>query len=289
MTVLRTDPSGSENGSATAPIGTPQVVAVGPWKDGEFAVVRPTLPGSQRWLDAADLDDAADKIASRSVPPEVALLAAPRPGYWQAEVALKLQRLAPLMRSVVVAGTWCEGELRTGQPLAGAARLYWYELPAWWQAAVDSYQQGLAPPWSAPDADRFAGPHINGASCSASARPVVVDAVDYDVFDALRTALEAWGWTALWQPRHRRRSWSESSLQPAAAIWDGSQLDASELAELAEFCSRAAVHSVQVVALLDYPRSEHFELARSAGATAILPKPYRVAAVVQTISAMRRE
>jgi AmiR/NasT family two-component response regulator len=70
-----------------------------------------------------------------------------------------------------------------------------------------------------------------------------------------------------------------------AAIWDGGQLSGGELAALREFAAR--VHTshaaAPVIVLLDFPRVEHLQAARDAGAAAVLGKPYQVAHLVNEL------
>ena len=45
----------------------------------------------------------------------------------------KLQAIFPLTPIVGLLGSWCEGELRSGQPLPGVTRVYWHQ----WQGRYD--------------------------------------------------------------------------------------------------------------------------------------------------------
>ena len=59
---------------------------------------------------------------------------------------------------VLLLGTWCEGERRSGQPVAGVHRVYWHQ----WKGRFDDFRQQMSErgisPWHAPltntDADR---------------------------------------------------------------------------------------------------------------------------------------
>jgi hypothetical protein len=217
-------------------------------------------------------------------PPELVLLAQPRPGCdEQAEIEV-LREVAPLTRVVVLAGSWCEGELRTGRPLLGVIRLYWYEFPAWWRACLACLARRESPPWTEPLDDVRAGqasrqvpamaraagkPDINGAL-------VAIDATDFAVFQSLAASLVAEGWQCAWHPRHRP-SLIDTADSLAAGLWDGSQLHAAEAESLGAFCARLKQYEAPVVALLDFPRVDHIEMASTNGAAAVLGKPYSVA------------
>ena len=138
------------------------ISAVGPWEHAEFAALRAELDPQRQWttvatladLTAALADDSAENAAATNpfvpLPPELVLLAQARPGADDPSQLERLRAVAPLTRVVVVAGSWCEGELRTGHPAAGVVRLYWYELASWWRAAVAEWEANETPAWSEP-------------------------------------------------------------------------------------------------------------------------------------------
>ncbi len=283
------------------PTRSPTLVAVGSWGQAEFAALRAELDSDRQWPTAATLrdvvasiadspiadiasDGAAATIPSVPLPPELVLLAQPRPGIDdQAQLEL-LRTFAPLTRVVVIAGTWSEGELRTGQPPAGVVRLYWYEFAPWWRAAVAEWETNQTPAWSEPLDDVRAGQQTAIVKLRkrhdvvpTEAGVIAVDAVDFAVFETLAEVLAPFGWRCEWQPRHRPEV--VQPTQPVAAIWDGGQLSDGELASLVAFAAR--VHdgnaAAPVIVLLDFPRVEHLQAARAAGAAAVLGKPYRLA------------
>lgn len=284
------------------PTRTPTLVAVGPWEDAEFAALRAELDPQRQWTTVATLvelaaalaDVAAENAAatnpSVSLPPELVLLAQSRPGVDDPSQLERLSAIAPLTRVIIVAGSWCEGELRTGRPAAGVVRLYWYEFTPWWRAAVAEWEANETPAWSEPLDDVRAGQETGIVTLRerdnvvpAEGRVLVVDAVDFAVFETLTAVLAPFGWSCEWQPRHRPEL--AKSLDAAAAIWDGSQLSDGELAALREFAARvhAANAAAPVIALLDFPRVEHLQTARDAGAAAVLGKPYQVAHLVNEL------
>ncbi|QDS98620.1 hypothetical protein [Adhaeretor mobilis] len=279
--------------NSSPPNAAVSVMLVGDWSQGEFATLREQLPASSLWLQANSLADALDAIAPAAdaveslpveqSPPELALVAMPRPGSARQSEVDALQHASPLTRIVTIAGTWCEGELRTGRPLTGVIRLYWYELAAWWHSALECLAKGASPPWSVALGDVRAGQNIAETLYNdpLTYREVIIDAVDYSVFTALETALTPLHFTCHWEPRHRPELWRESDETPSrVAIWDGSQLDRLELENLQTFAQRMRQRNAPLVALLDFPRAEHIEIAASIGVTEVLAKPYQVAALV---------
>ena len=250
---------------------TCDVLLVGPWHEQEFALAiadwsgHPLLPTA---------DEAEQYLAEIDLAPELICIACPQPGTVDQRQVDQLQSLAPLARIVVVAGTWCEGELRTGNPPGGVIRLYWYEFAPWWRSAQRKLADGVCPTWSLPL------DHMQAGRLSADGEPpsltttVAIDAPDPAVFETLAESVRLAGGTAI-------RTGRSQAPAADAGIWDGGQLSERELVRLHEFCSAIAG---AVVVLLDFPRSEHVSLARRSGATTVLGKPY---VVEELIAALR--
>lgn len=247
---------------------------VGPWQMAEFATAGSSLEQWQSFPQRATIEQACESLSQLEVAPELILLAQPLPSAIRQSEVDRLQQLAPLARIVVVAGTWCEGELRTGQPLRGVLRLYWYELAPWWQAAERRLAEGMCPSWSQPLDHYQSGRYCDNATVPTLPGTVAVDAADHSVFAAWADSIQQSGGTALWAK-------PQAEVHAAAGIWDGGQLGSTELVRLREFC--AAIPG-NVVALVDFPRVEHIAAARDAGAAAVFGKPYVVEEVLAALS-----
>jgi hypothetical protein len=260
--------------------GAVDVWLVGTWDAAEFSVVREAVDAQRSCPTVATLREAIAQVERGQLPPEAVLVALPRPGVdWLSEID-RWHTLAPLARLVVVAGAWCEGELRSSRPPAGVVRIYWHELPAWWRQASRRRRAGLAPLWSAPPFARhfeYAASTLGRAQIQAvdEMPTIAVSARDYSVFEALSDALRPSGYRCTWMRRGQRLP-----AQIAAAIWDGGQLNDAEQAALEEFCREFSALPAPVVVLVDFPRAEHFDALRKTGAAALLAKPYGVDALL---------
>ncbi|HYO24416.1 MAG TPA: hypothetical protein VEQ85_05650 [Lacipirellulaceae bacterium] len=256
--------------------GPPTAWLAGAWRQGEFAAIRAELlPGDEALRGAAGSApqeyglpqlEAALRVRG-ALPPESFLVAQQRPGSISQALVDRLQAAAPLARIVIVAGTWCEGELRTGTPLVGAARLYWYEFLPWWRRELLRREARPATP----------APHPLAGVVLA------VDAVDVAVYETALAALSPYGCELLWAPRGRGPVGTAT-----LGLWDGGQGDPAELASLGEFCQRLAPAGGRVVALLDFPRVEHVAAIRAAGAAALLGKPYDLTNLLDVLARVRR-
>ena len=62
----------------------------------------------------------------------------------------QLRRRVPLAGMVSLLGSWCEGETRTGRPVKGVLRTYWYDFPNWWRRQLALRAAGRCPDWARP-------------------------------------------------------------------------------------------------------------------------------------------
>jgi hypothetical protein len=287
--------------ASPAQIGSraPVVILAGPWHHAEFAYLLNSLDAKANWPTAPTLAAAVDHLRAAETPPDLILLAQPRPGLDEQADIDCLASLAPLTRIIVVAGAWCEGELRTGRPLTGVVRLYWYEFLAWLRAATKQLVAGASPPWSEPLTEIRAGQwlrydrsHAAGALGREYARTIAIASKDIAVFEALEAGLKSTGWNCIWAPRHRAEAVDASAAtEPSisVAIWDGAQLDRDELESLRAFCTGRQDQKAPVLALLDFPRAEHIQLALTVGVAAVMAKPYQLGLLSDELSRLAVE
>jgi len=230
-------------------------------------------------------------VADARSSPELIVVAQARPGQVPYDEVQQWQRRVPLAGMIALLGSWCEGEMRTGQPWPGIRRLYWYEFPAWWRRQLARRSTGLCPEWATP-LDLSA--EISEIRCGRVSRGdqqmtnhrlaggmVIVSAAFYETYAALADVLRSAGYASVWQRTGRRAPVAHGV---SAGIWDGGQLEGNEVDQLAAFCRGMADHAAQVVALLDFPRRERVDRARECGAVEVLGKPWRRADLVSTIA-----
>jgi hypothetical protein len=211
---------------------------------------------------------------------ELIVVAQSRPGAVPLAEVERLRRDNPLAGVVALAGTWCEGETRTGRPWPGVMRLYWYEFPAWFRRQLRLRATGRCPDWSKCDfgfriADcglRIAGDLSRGViQLTTSSR---------ESADVLSDVLGLAGYATVWQ---RGGDLGPFVRGAVAGVWDGGQLDERDLDELAIFCRRLDRNHTPVIAILDFPRRDRVERALQCGAAAVLGKPWRVEDLLGTI------
>jgi hypothetical protein len=235
---------------------------------------------------AALIRIAAQSETAADILPELVVIAQARPGPVSQGEVESIQHRYPLAGVVAIAGSWCEGETRTGRPWPGVKRFYWYEFPAWWRQQLALRNAGLCPDWSRPTSETLRSSAIsNPQSTIHNRRPgiILLSAANRYIADALADVLHHAGYATIWYPPGRPMLVVRGAI---AGIWDGGQLDDREANHLAAFCHTLARDAAPVVALLDFPRCDRYEVAQQCGAAALLGKPWINADLIATIEAI---
>jgi hypothetical protein len=231
--------------------------------------------------EAVALIRAEAKLDATTEPPELIIIAQDRPGAVDQQAVEQFRRQAPLAGIVSLVGSWCEGEPRTGRPPVGVTRLYWYEFAPWWRRQMERRDEGLCPDWAI---GNDCGMRISdcgiGREALTDSGLIALTVPRWETADALADILLRVGYATIWQPPANLDS---LACAVTAGIWEGAQLDDGEAAELQRFCARLAGDGAPVVALLDFPRRESLDRARSVGAAAVLAKPWLNVDLVATL------
>ncbi|MBX7166388.1 MAG: hypothetical protein K1X74_08555 [Pirellulales bacterium] len=209
-------------------------------------------------------------------PPDLIVLAQARPSQHEPAAIERLRRQAPAARWIVLGGSWCEGELRSGRPLAGAARVYWHQWPIQWPRDCESFEQGDVPVWGLPataqEEDRLLA-DLNPGEPDSRLR-IAVASADFEMHSLLRRALAGYGSTAA----------ELDAPRLDGVVWDArSPEDLQELAEL-----RRRVPSVPIVALAGFPRWQDVRSLRALGAAAIVSKPFLIDELLWLLARLAR-
>ncbi len=227
-------------------------------------------------------------VASANKSPELIVVAQSRPGSIDNQCVETLRRTAPLAGIVALAGTWCEGETRTGRPWQGVQRLYWYEFLAWWRRQLALRAAGRCPDWFHPEDARYRIPFSNPPSSEPGRRRprqglILLQTPHREIAHTFADTLRRAGYATAWQPQSRATTTTRGAI---AGIWDGGQLSDREADDLSRFCRRLSADAVPIVALLDFPRRDRVERAIELGAAAVLGKPWLNADLVTTLQAV---
>ena len=244
------------------------VLAIGNLEHAEFCATAELLRGGTDLVVCGSLEYATNWLYAANPPPQWIVIFQSLPGQVTRDVLGVLWRLAPLARIVRVLGSWCEGEIRTGQPWPGAVRMYWHQAPARVAAALSAVTAGRAP-WplasTATDEDRLI--FVPKTAPSRGERLVGIRTQTLGMAESLADACSTEGFQTVWLQPGRRIF--VRGLQ--ACLWDFAHLSDFEFDSMSEF--HAQNPEVQVIALVNFPRLEDDKRAQMAGATSIVSKP----------------
>jgi len=239
----------------------PAVLLAGDTAYGEFVDAVAWLNANCKLAIAADFE--AGAALAQAEPPVVIVLAVARPGQFPVAEVERIHNVAPLARLVVLLGSWCEGETRTGQPWAGVIRVYWHQ---WAHRAPVEFARLLKPqqasgwklPRTASNAERL---------LAAPPQPIPLSlrtaiwAEDAAAYAAVADAVRATGSTAV-----RVENASE------AADFDLLIFDAPDFrADTQQLLKTFVQSTAPCIALMNFPRSH--EVA-TAAPRCVVSKPY---------------
>jgi CheY-like chemotaxis protein len=248
------------------------ILTVGNTRRPEFREARSSLEALGRVIWAEDAPSAASRLATEGAPPDLIVVAQAYPGQFAAESIDRLRRLAPLARVIGLLGSWCEGEVRTGEPWPGVIRVYWHQWLPRAEQEIARLRHGSCSTWALPVTASEEERLLLLAEQPAPRREglIAISAAQFEMQDWLSAACTARGYSTVWLRPHRPLR--VEGL--AAAIFDGDQCRGDEVQSLRDLA--AALRPVPIIALLDFPRVEDRDRALAAGARAVLSKPLLV-------------
>lgn len=249
---------------------TPLVWLIGPSDDACFAPAIAWLAARSRLHHIESFEQSLGLIKAPRESPHGIVFCSLRPGQIDIVAVEALHRAEPLARLALLLGSWCEGEVRSGQVAAGVKRVYWHQ----WRAALpialglphaDGGPQPLSLPRTANDADWLEAT-LRSPSPSNRDLLVVVCTTRAATFDTLSDALAGGGFRTAWRAPGR------TVREPGAAVvlWDGWPDEPLGTCEAAE---KSAAHLI----LLDFPRQEDRRKALELGAVGIVSRPFHLA------------
>jgi len=243
----------------------PRALLIGDFTLPEFQPVAEQLTSMAETEVVADCDAAHNWLRKGGTPPELMVVAHLWPGQHPHQALVQLQKLAPLTRILALAGSWCEGEPRTGTPWPGMIRTYWHNWLAHWKRDFKRFSNAQLPSWGLPmtttEDERIL---FVLQDTEPSQKLIAVRSGCPDLADMLCSACRGWGYGTVWlDPRHPPRIEG-----PAAILWEGNSAGLHDLHTVREFYPQTPI-----LALIDFPRWEDTQQVALLGSAAVLSKP----------------
>lgn len=207
----------------------------------------------------ADLDEVSALVVAES-----------RRGQIPRATLVAIRDRHPLLPMVLLLGSWCEGETRSGDPVPGVARVYWHQWRGEFRWFLDQLAAGKVADWQLPRTSTLAdrAERLREISIWEGDSMVGIGSWTADGYQMMADAVAALGGKPVWLDQHPPRregewralilvgnSWTEcleERLKELRRDWDGCPL----------------------LLVLNFPRIDERRRARAAGATEVLGKPF---------------
>lgn len=138
--------------------GPLRALLIGDDTHAEFRMAVASLAETTALARSRDVGAALEQLDDES-PPDVIVVAQPYSGCFRVDEIDRLRIRLPLARVIVLLGSWCEGETRSGWPTTGATRVYWHQWHARWEQELARLAADRCPafglPVTATDDDRL--------------------------------------------------------------------------------------------------------------------------------------
>jgi DNA-binding NarL/FixJ family response regulator len=245
------------------------ILVIGDQRQPEFSDALSRLARFGRIDAVRDPEHAAENLAADQIVPELIVIVQSYPGQYSAELLERLRRASPLSRILALLGSWCEGELRSGQPWPSVVRLYWHQWPARAERELSRLLRGECPSWGLPvtatDEERLLA--SQAGSSGSPPRFAAIISRQRTAYEWLAAACRQRGWATVWiKNLHGHHVQGVS-----AAVFDSASGDAGQLGEIREFARR--FHPARLIVLADFPRIDDLRRMHTTGAAAVLAKP----------------
>ncbi len=252
--------------------GPSSILLVGRIRRAEFREAVATLWKYGRVSAARDLAEAEQFLAEGRHPADLIIVAQSFPGEFTTQAVDRLRRRAPLARIIGLLGSWCEGEVRSGEPWPATIRVYWHQWLDRCAAELECLQADRPAAWSLPatatEEERLLLDSLQPLPTGSGL--VAVRSTSFDMADWLCEACRRQGHATVWLDQ-----WRIPRIEGAAAgLLDLADARPDDLDELAHFVAR--LQPAPILALMHFPRTQDVRLATQCGAAGVLSKPIQL-------------
>jgi hypothetical protein len=225
----------------------------------------------------SEVEAALKALALGEIVSDLTVIAQSYPGEFSQEAIDRLREASPVSRLIGLLGTWCEGEMRSGQPWPAVIRMYWHQGLDRFRREIGRLAGGDCPSWGLPitatEEDRLLAaipPRRTGLQPVVQNGLVGIVAARYESFEWLSTACRLHGYATIWLrcPHFPRVDGLKAILA------DGTDFRGAEFDSFREIAARYP--QTKRIALMDFPRIEDRRRLIEFGAAAVLSKPLNV-------------
>lgn len=182
---------------------------------------------------------------------------------------------------VALLGSWCEGEVRSGEPWSGIPRVYWHQWQGRFEQFLDCLNSEEIHEWQLPATASVAdsidvAPHFGEDGFSGI---VAVSAWTKTQFSMIEDALSAFGVKSSWVERSTWDGQAKSLVK--AVIIDDESLTGDLETRIRWIFSTFG--QIPLILTLSFPRKDEVDSLKQLGAGAIVSKPFKLGDLKQAI------
>ena len=206
---------------------------------------------------------------------QAVLLAQARPDQYTHEDIEILQEKFPTIPVVALVGSWCEGELRSGNPAPGSLRIYWHQWQGRYDTFAHEFNQSHISNWHMPrtaiEEDRIQAVTSNfGYDSSNRKYDVGISAHTRDGYEMVAETLCEFGFSVCWLEGPH-----QTPEKVDAVCINSNSLTGNLKTTILQ--TRRKLNDTPIVVLMNFPRKAEVDAARELGVDEIVSKPYQLA------------
>jgi CheY-like chemotaxis protein len=226
----------------------------------------------------SEVEAALSALAAGEIVSDLTVIAQSYPGEFSQKAIDRLRAASPVSRIIALLGTWCEGEMRSGQPWPAVIRRYWHQGLDRFGREIGRLAGGDCPSWGLPitatEEDRLLAaipPRRTGFQPVETDNGLIgIAAARFESFEWLSVACRLHGYATIWL-----RGPHFPLVEGFKAILaDGTDFQGAEFETFREIAARYP--QTKRIALMDFPRIEDRCRLEESGAVAVLSKPLNV-------------
>lgn len=182
----------------------------------------------------------------------------------------QLHRAAPLARLVGLLGSWCEGEVRSGEPWSGVQRIYWHQWRPQFIDVSSDGEQHRAKLWGLPRTTTPAERLLRSQEHHKTPQSglIGISALSFIDFETMADACQTSGWATVWLTDPNTTHCGNLS----AILFNGGTSHRQDLRRIKQLAYQFP--GLPLVAVVGYPRLDDLQRLLAAGACQIVSKPY---------------
>jgi hypothetical protein len=216
---------------------------------------------------------------------DLVVVAASRPNQFSASWIESLRATIAPTPVVALLGSWCEGEQRSGDPWPGVKRVYWHQ----WRGRFDFFASELGDlqvgiwnlPATANDADTI--DHILKGGFDASIGNdwnIGISSLSEDAYQMLQDALQTLNSSTCWI---ERQQWDAQATEQLTAVCVEADTWNETVEARIEWLRDDLEIDAPIILLLNFPRKNDVQAAKSAGVIDVVSKPFQLPDIAAAI------